>query len=156
MSNIKVFDGVSNRTDYQVAIVAARFNSAIVKNLVEGALDVFRRSQIPNATVYWVDGAFEIPVVCKRILDAGKADGIVALGAVIRGETAHFDFVAGNCAAQIASLSTQSGKPIAFGVLTTDTVEQAMNRAGLKLGNKGSEAAQTLLQTLALFEQAEI
>lgn len=156
MSNIHIYNGIGCRVQPRIAVVAARFNETIVKNLLEGALDTLQRQGISEIDIYWVPGAFEIPVVCERILHAKKVQGIVALGAVIRGDTPHFDYVAGNCASQVASIAVRHSVPIAFAVLTTDTIEQAQNRAGLKLGNKGAEAAVVLLETLSTLQQAEI
>jgi len=130
----------------------------VTESLIRGAVDVLAQNGIgaPNAEIYKVPGAFEIPLTCKRIFSGKNVDGIIALGAVIRGETPHFDFVAGECASGIARVSLEFGKPISFGILTTENVEQALNRAGLKYGNKGSDAANALLQQLHLYNEASI
>ena len=142
----------------KISIVAAEFNSQITVNLVEGAKSVLldRGLKESDISIYWVPGAFELPLTCKKVLDKGNIDGIVAIGAVIKGETPHFDYVAGECAKGILNVSLQANKPVIFGVLTTDTIDQAMNRAGLKYGNKGAEAAHSLLNLLNLYKKANI
>lgn len=134
----------------QVLIVAARFNELITTALVSGAGEVLAANGIGAQSVAtaWVPGAFEIPVVAARAARSRKYAAIICLGCVIRGETSHYDFVAGQAAAGIMKVSIDEGVPVIFGVLTTDTVEQAMNRAGLKLGNKGREAAQAALDMI--------
>jgi 6,7-dimethyl-8-ribityllumazine synthase len=133
-------------------IVASRFNSFIVDRLVEGAIDgLCRHGAAPNQiSVVRVPGAWEIGPVCLRLAKSGKLDAIIALGAVIRGATPHFDYVAGEAAKGVASAAAQTGVPIAFGVLTTDTIEQAVERAGTKAGNKGFDAAMTAVEMLNL------
>ncbi len=130
-------------------IVAARFNELITRSLVQGASDVFAEANKDKASnlvdTVWVPGAFEIPVVAAKAARTGRYTGIVCLGAVIKGETPHFEYVAGPCASALMNISVETGIPVVFGVLTTNTVEEALNRAGLKLGNKGSDAAQTAL-----------
>jgi 6,7-dimethyl-8-ribityllumazine synthase len=134
------------------AIVASRFNEFIVDRLVEGALDTLRRHGVPEArvVVVRVPGAFEIPVACRRLADSGKVDAIIALGAVIRGATAHFDYVAGGAANGCGRVAESTGVPVVLGVLTTDTIEQAVERAGTKAGNKGSESALAALEMASL------
>ncbi len=144
------------KSDLSLAIVAAEFNKTISSSLVEGAQQVFAAQGISDVSTLWVPGAFEIPITCERLLNSKKLDGIVTLGAVIRGDTPHFDYVAGECAKGVNSVSLKYKTPIMFGVLTTNTVEQALNRAGLKLGNKGAEAAAALLDLLALFREHQI
>lgn len=133
-------------------IVATRWNEFIVDRLVEGALDGLRRHGVDDAqiTLVKVPGAFEVPVACKAVIDAGSADAILALGCVIRGATAHFEYVAGSVTSGCSQLALSSGIPIAFGVLTTDTIEQAVERAGTKAGNKGSEAAAVAIEMVSL------
>lgn len=128
-------------------IVAGRFNDLITKNLLDGAQAVFRDAGVSDAAVdvMWVPGAFEMPVVAAEAGRSKKYAAVLCLGAVIRGETPHFDYVAGQCASGLMAASVQTGVPMIFGVLTTDTVEQALNRAGLKVGNKGADAAHTAL-----------
>ena len=137
------------------AIVAASFNEIVVRSLVQGALDCFRAHGISDdeLQVAWVPGSFELPLASKRLAESGMFDGIVCLGAVVRGETAHFDYVAGEAARGIQTVALQTGVPVAFGVLTTETMEQALDRAGGKHGNKGWEAAMTALQTVSVLDQ---
>lgn len=134
------------------AIVASRFNAFIVERLVEGAVDALVRhgADGANVTVVRVPGAWEIPLVAQRLAKSGKVDAVIALGAVIRGATPHFDHVANEVSKGVAQASLGSGVPIAFGVLTTDTIEQAVERAGTKAGNKGFDAAVTAIEMVAL------
>ena len=137
------------------AIVAARFNAFIVERLVEGAVDALVRhgADPKNITVVRVPGAWEMPLVCRRLAKSEKLDAVVALGAVIRGATPHFDHVANEVSKGVAQASLESGVPIAFGVLTTDNIEQAVERAGTKAGNKGFDAALTAIEMVALGKQ---
>ncbi len=137
------------------AIVASRFNAFIVERLVEGAVDALVRhgASAANVTVVRVPGAWEIPLVCRRLVKSGKVDAVVALGAVIRGATPHFEHVAGEVSKGVAQASIESGVPIGFGVLTTDTIEQAVERAGTKAGNKGFDAAVSALEMVTLLKQ---
>ena len=137
----------------RIAVVASRFNETICKRLVDGALDALSRHGVADddISLTWVPGAFEIPSAAQRIAASGEVDAVVAIGAVIRGETAHFDYVAGPAASGVSSASLATGVPIAFGVLTTDTTEQAADRAGGKLGNKGYEAAVAAIEMANLF-----
>jgi len=134
------------------AIVASRFNAFIVDRLVDGALDALRRHGVEdqNITVVRVPGAWETPLACGRLAESEKFDAVIALGAVIRGATAHFDFVAGEAARGVATASLSTGVPILFGVLTTDTIEQAVERAGTKAGNKGFDAALAAIEMVSL------
>jgi 6,7-dimethyl-8-ribityllumazine synthase len=134
------------------AIVASRFNHFIVDHLVSGAIDALVRhgADAANVTVVRVPGAWEIPVTVQRIAKAKKVDAIIASAAVIRGSTPHFDYVAGEVAKGVAQAAMQTGVPIAFGILTTDTIEQAVERAGTKAGNKGWDAAVTAIEMVAL------
>ena len=134
------------------AIVASRFNAFIVDHLVSGAVDALVRHGVAreNITIAKVPGAWEIPFAAARLASSKKVDAVIALGAVIRGATPHFDFVAGEAAKGVAQASMSSGVPIAFGVLTTDTIEQAVERAGTKAGNKGWDAATTAIEMVAL------
>lgn len=135
-------------------IVVSRFNSFICERLLEGAVDALVRHGANDAdiSVARVPGAFEIPLAAKKMAEAGKYDALICLGAVIRGSTPHFDYVASEVSKGVASVSLESGVPIAFGVLTTDTIEQAVERAGTKAGNKGFEAAVTAIETVNLFK----
>jgi 6,7-dimethyl-8-ribityllumazine synthase len=134
------------------AIVASRFNAFIVEHLVSGALDAIARhgGDLANVTLVRVPGAWELPVAALQIAKKGDVDAIIALGAVIRGATPHFDYVAGEAAKGLASVQTQTGMCVAFGVLTTDTIEQAIERAGTKAGNKGWDAATTAIEMVSL------
>jgi len=137
------------------AIVASRFNAFIVERLVEGAVDALVRhgADRSNITIVRVPGAWEIPLVCARLAGSGKLDALVALGAVIRGATPHFDHVANEVSKGVAQASMDSGVPIAFGVLTTDSIEQAVERAGTKAGNKGLDAAVSAIEMVSLGKQ---
>lgn len=130
------------------AIVVARFNAFITEKLLEGAKDTLKRHGVSDAdvTVVWVPGAFELPVVVKRLAEAKKHDAVIALGCVIRGATAHFDYVAGEAAKGIGHAALTTGIPVIFGVLTTDSIEQAIERAGTKAGNKGVDAAMAAIE----------
>lgn len=134
------------------AIVGSRFNAFIVERLIEGAIDALVRhgADPANLSVVRVPGSWEIPLVCKRLAKSGKLEAVVALGAVIRGATPHFDHVANEVSKGVAQASLESGVPIAFGVLTTDSIEQAVERAGTKAGNKGFDAAVTAIEMVAL------
>lgn len=138
------------------AIVVSRFNSFVVERLLEGALDALKRHANVNdddITVVRVPGAYELPVAAKRIADKGNFDAIIALGAVIRGGTPHFDFVAGECNKGLAQVAMEFTLPVAFGVITTDTIEQAIDRAGVKVGNKGAEAALSAIEMVNVLDQ---
>jgi 6,7-dimethyl-8-ribityllumazine synthase len=141
----------------KVAIVAARFNELIVERLVEGALHGLKSHGVDgdNVTVVHCPGAFEVPQVARRLVDKGAFDAIICLGCVIRGATAHFDYVAGHAAYGIAEVGMSAKIPVVFGVLTTDTIEQAMERAGTKAGNKGWDAALAALEMTSLFRQLD-
>lgn len=134
------------------AVVASRFNHFVVDRLVEGALDALVRhgAESQNVTVVRVPGAWELPVAVRRIARSRKVDAVIALGAVIRGSTPHFDYVAGEAAKGIGAVAAEGGVPVAFGVLTTETVEQAVERAGTKQGNKGWDAALSAIEMVAL------
>ena len=148
-------EGKLDAKGLRVTIVAARFNDFIVERLVGGAVDYLVRHGCDENDIELVrvPGAFEMPLVCKRLAARKKCDGIVALGAVIRGATPHFEFVANEAVKGIAQVCLESGMPIGFGLLTTDTLEQAIERAGSKAGNKGAEAAAAMLETVRLLEQ---
>lgn len=139
----------------KVAILCARFNGFIVDQLEAGCLDTLNRHGVAETdiTVVRVPGAFELPVVAKKLAASGKYDGVIALGAVIRGSTPHFDQVAGACTRGLAAVATETGVPVAFGVLTTDNIEQAVERAGTKAGNKGADAAMTMIEMISLLRQ---
>jgi 6,7-dimethyl-8-ribityllumazine synthase len=155
MSHIKSIDGDFNAGDAKFCILAGRFNSFIVERLVEGAVDALVRhgTSRNNIEIVRVPGAYEMPISAQRIAQTGNYDSIIALGAVIRGSTPHFDFVAGECSKGLAQVSLAADLPIIFGVLTTDTIEQAVERAGTKAGNKGAEAAVTAIEMISLFNK---
>jgi 6,7-dimethyl-8-ribityllumazine synthase len=140
---VRSYAGALDARHLRVAIVASRFNETLTRRLVEGALDCLRRHGAPedDLSVVWVPGAFEIPTAAQRMAASGEVDAVVCVGAVVRGETPHFDFVAGEAASGIGRAAQSTGIPIAFGVLTTETTEQAAERAGGKMGNKGFDAA---------------
>ncbi|MEY4578100.1 MAG: hypothetical protein RL701_2803 [Pseudomonadota bacterium] len=138
--------------DARFAIVAARFNEFIVERLVEGALDSLRRHGVADTqvSVVRVPGAFEIPVACRQLAVSGKVDAILALGCVIRGSTAHFEYVSSAATSGCAQVATTTGIPVIFGVLTTDSIEQGIERAGTKAGNKGAESAVAAIEMVSL------
>jgi len=153
---MKQIEGALVAPNAKIAIVVSRFNSFIVESLVEGALDALKRQgqvQDDNITIVRVPGAYELPVAAQRIAKLNKYDAIIALGAVIRGGTPHFDFVAGESNKGLAQVSLQYDVPVSFGVLTTDSIEQAIERAGTKAGNKGAEAALGALEMVNVLEQ---
>ncbi|MBT1452297.1 6,7-dimethyl-8-ribityllumazine synthase [Glaciecola sp. XM2] len=146
---MNVIEGNIRATGKKFAIVVARFNSFVVESLLEGALDTLERHGEVNPddiTVIRVPGAYELPLAAKKVAEKGGYDAIIALGAVIRGGTPHFDFVAGECNKGLAQVSLDAGIPVAFGVITTDSIEQAIERSGTKAGNKGAEATLSALE----------
>ena len=147
---MKQIEGMLSAEGFKVALVAARFNDFMVGHLTGGAEDCFVRhgGKSDDLTLVKVPGSFEIPFVCQELALSGKYDGIVALGAVIRGSTDHYEFVAGECAKGIAQVQLSSRVPVAFGVITTDTIEQAIERSGSKAGNKGGEAMLALIELM--------
>jgi 6,7-dimethyl-8-ribityllumazine synthase len=141
---MKIIEGNIRATGKKFAVLVSRFNGFVVESLLDGALDTLERHGEVNPddiTVIRVPGAYELPIVAKKAAMSGKFDGIIALGAVIRGGTPHFDFVAGECNKGLAQVSLDATIPLSFGVITTDTIEQAIERSGTNAGNKGSEAA---------------
>jgi 6,7-dimethyl-8-ribityllumazine synthase len=150
---MRTYEGALDGKRLRIAVVASRFNETICKRLVDGALQALSRHGVgdDDVSLTWVPGAFEIPAAAQRIAASGEVDAVVAIGAVIRGETAHFDYVAGTAASGVSSASLATGVPIAFGVLTTDTTEQAADRAGGKLGNQGYEAGMAAIEMANLF-----
>jgi 6,7-dimethyl-8-ribityllumazine synthase len=152
--SVKTYEGDLRAPEgARFAIVACRFNHLVVDRLVEGALDALRRAggvAESDVVLAWVPGAFELPLAVKRLAASGQFAGVIALGAVIRGSTPHFDFVAGQAASGSSAAMLETGVPVAFGVITTDNIEQALERAGTKAGNKGFEAAQTALEMASL------
>ncbi|MEG6503893.1 MULTISPECIES: 6,7-dimethyl-8-ribityllumazine synthase [unclassified Desulfovibrio] len=155
MSTVKTIAGQLDAKGLKVAVVATRFNDFIVDRLVGGALDYLERHglDMENVTVVRIPGAFEMPLVCQKLAASGKYDGILALGAVIRGGTPHFDYVCAEASKGIAHAMLQHNMPVGFGLLTCDNIEQAIERAGSKAGNKGVEAAAAMLETIRVMEQ---
>ncbi|QYK02354.1 6,7-dimethyl-8-ribityllumazine synthase [Shewanella psychrotolerans] len=155
---MNVVQGNIESKNAKVAIVISRFNSFVVESLLDGAVDTLKRfGQVEddNITVVRVPGAVELPLAARRVAASGKFDGIIALGAVIRGGTPHFDFVAGECNKGLAQVALEFDLPVSFGVLTTDTIEQAIERSGTKAGNKGGEAALGLLEMVNVLQELE-
>lgn len=154
MSAITTFEGNLSAQGRTVCIVASRFNSFIVEHLQAGAIDTLIRHGADQANIHVVKapGAFELPLVVQRVAASKKYDAIIAVGAVIRGGTPHFEYVAGECVKGIATVSLQYDVPVSFGVLTVDTIEQAIERAGTKAGNKGAEAAMSAIEMMSLLE----
>ena len=152
---MKVHQGELRGGGMKVAVVVSRFNEAVTGKLLEGAIDSLVRHGVSDDSidVFWVPGAFELPATAKRLAGSGKFDGVISLGAVIRGETPHFDFVAAQTSKGIAQVAMESPVPVIYGVLTTDTVEQALDRAGVKLGNRGFTAAENLIEMVNLLRQ---
>lgn len=152
---MKEYKGRLIASKARIGIVVARFNDLVTKSLLNGALEAFERFGIPqnHITIAWVPGSFEIPLIAKQLAQTGQVDAIICLGAVIRGATPHFEYVANQAASGIANVSLETQIPVIFGILTTDTIEQAIERAGTKAGNKGFDAAQTALEMVDLLQQ---
>ena len=152
---IRQIEGVLSATETRFALVVSRFNDFIGQKLVEGAVDCIRRhgGSEEQITIYRCPGAFELPMVAKKVALSGKYDAIITLGAIIRGSTPHFDVIAAEATKGIAQVSLETGVPIAFGVLTTENIEQAIERAGTKAGNKGFDAAMTAIEMVNLYRQ---
>ena len=149
---IKIIEGDFSASTAKFSLVVGRFNSAIVDGLESGAVDTLRRQGVSegNITVVRVPGAFELPIAAKRVAQRGEVDAIIALGAVIRGGTPHFDYVAGECSSGLARVMLEENLPVIFGVLTTDTIEQAVERSGTKAGNKGMDSAMAAMEMVSL------
>lgn len=152
---MKVLEGNLIARGLKVGIVVGRFNEFIGSKLLSGAVDTLRRHGMEETdiSVAWVPGAFEIPLIAKKMAKSGKYDAVICLGAVIRGATAHFEYVSAEVSKGIASVGLDSEIPVIFGVLTVDTIEQAIERAGTKAGNKGSEAASTAIEMINLIKE---
>ena len=155
MSTIKTIEGDYQNASARYGIAVARFNSFIVDHLVDGALDALQKHGVMDRdiTIVKVPGAYELPLAVKMMVNEGEYDGIIALGAVIRGGTPHFEYVAGECVKGLSQVGLDAGLPVTFGVLTVDTIEQAIERAGTKAGNKGAEAAMTAIEMVSLARQ---
>ncbi|WP_022855423.1 6,7-dimethyl-8-ribityllumazine synthase [Thermodesulfobacterium thermophilum] len=153
--NYKVLEGFFEGEDVKVGIVISRFNVFITQKLLEGALDVLKRHKVKEENIYvaWVPGAFEIPLVAKKLAKTQKFDAVLCLGAIIRGATPHFEYVAAEASKGVAHVMLETEIPIIFGILTTDTIEQAIERAGTKAGNKGAEAALSALEMINLLKK---
>ena len=148
---MNVIEGIVAAPQARIAITIARFNDFINESLLDGAIDALKRiGQVSdsNITVVWVPGAYELPLAAQTLADTGKYDAIIALGTVIRGGTAHFEYVAGGASTGLSGVAINSKIPVSFGVLTTENIEQAIERAGTKAGNKGAEAAMTALEMI--------
>ncbi|MDR3195181.1 MAG: 6,7-dimethyl-8-ribityllumazine synthase [Endomicrobium sp.] len=152
---MKVISGQLRADGKKFAIVASRFNEFITGKLISGAQDMLTRhgASDDDISVYWVPGAFEIPAVAKKIADAKKVDGIICLGCLIRGATPHFDYVAAEMSKGVASVGLNGGIPVVFGVLTTESIDQAIERAGTKAGNKGADAAMSVIEMADLYSR---
>lgn len=155
MSNLKTIEGDFTPSSAKFALIVTRWNSFVVESLLEGALDTLRRHGVKEEqiTIIRAPGAFELPLVAQKVAQQGGYDAVVALGAVIRGGTPHFEYVAGECVKGLAQVSLSAGIPVAFGVLTVDSIEQAIERAGTKAGNKGEEAANSALEMVSLLSK---
>ncbi len=152
-----IFEGDFSPPLGRFAIVAARFNSMITEALLSGCLDTFARHGVPEdrVDVAWVPGSFEIPLVARKLAESGRYSAVITLGCVIRGETGHYDHVAGQAAGGVLQAGLSSRVPVIFGVLTTETVEQALNRSGLKAGNKGIDSALAAIEMVNLLRKLE-
>tara|TARA_B110000037_G_scaffold193981_1_gene229332 strand:- start:35 stop:511 length:477 start_codon:yes stop_codon:yes gene_type:complete len=157
MSTIKTIEGTFVNASARYIIAVARWNSFVVESLLEGALDTLRRHGVADKDILIVrvPGAFELPLAVKKLASRDDCDAVIALGAVIRGGTPHFEYVAGECVKGLGQVSLDSGKPVTFGVLTVDSIEQAIERSGTKAGNKGAEAAITAVEMVSLLRQLD-
>ena len=157
MNTLKTYEGPLIIRNARFCLVASRFNSFVVDALVEGAVDALIRHGAKKEDIHIVKapGAYELPLAVQKVAQTGRYDGIVALGAVIRGSTPHFDYVAGECVKGISSISLNHNVPVAFGVLTVDTIEQAIERSGTKAGNKGAEAALSAVEMVNLLREID-
>lgn len=152
---MKTLEGKLTAKNMKIAIVVARFNEFITSKLLSGCIDCLIRHEAADEdlTVAWVPGAFEIPMAAKKLAESGKYDAVICLGAVIRGATPHFDYVCAEASKGITQVSMQTGVPVAFGVLTTENIQQAVERAGTKAGNKGVDCAMTAMEMVNLFKE---
>lgn len=154
---MNTFEGKLVSNDMKIGIVAARFNEFIVSKLIGGAMDALTRHDVKeeNIDIAWVPGAFEIPLIAQKMADSGKYDAVICLGAVIRGATSHYDYVCNEVSKGIAQVSLNSGIPVLFGVVTTENIEQAIERAGTKAGNKGYDSAMAAIEMVNLIKTIE-
>lgn len=150
---VKTFQGKLEGKDLKFSIVVSRFNNFITEKLLDGAIDCLVRHNVnqDDIKIYWVPGAFEIPALARKLAQSNTSDAVICLGCVIRGETPHFDYIAAEVSKGVAQVSLETGIPVIFGVLTTDTIEQAIERAGTKSGNKGFDAALTAIEMANLY-----
>jgi len=158
MREINLLEGkVVAKEGMKVAIVASRFNEIIVNKLLGGAVDGLVRHGVEenNITAAWVPGAFEIPLICEKMVKTGKYDAVIALGTVIRGSTSHYDYVCNEVSKGVAQVGLQAGVPVMFGILTTENIEQAIERAGTKAGNKGYDCAVSAIEMINLIKEIE-
>jgi 6,7-dimethyl-8-ribityllumazine synthase len=151
----KVHQGLLKAQGFRFAIVASRWNDFLTSKLTEGALDTLERlgAAEKNVEIFKVPGSFELPLTAQKVVESGKFDAVICIGVVIRGETPHFDYVAGGAAKGVAQVSMETGVPVLFGIITADTLEQALNRAGIKSGNKGVEAAMAAVEIVNLYKE---
>lgn len=151
---MNIYQGKLIGKDHKIAIIVSRFNEFISSKLLSGAIDTLKRHDVSeqDISIFWVPGAFEIPMLAKKLASANRFDAIICLGAVIRGETPHFDYVAAEVSKGIANIAIEKEIPVIFGVLTTENIEQAIERAGTKSGNKGSDAAITAIEMVNLYK----
>lgn len=154
---MKIYEGKLIPKDVRIGIIVARFNSNITSRLLEGAVDTLKRHDVPDDAIdiAYVPGAFEIPLIAQKMSRCGKYDAVICLGAVIRGSTSHYDYVCSEVSKGIANVSLSSDIPVMFGVLTTDNIEQAIERSGNKAGNKGSECAEGAIEMINLIREIE-
>ena len=152
---MRTFEGQFDGRNVKIAIVAGRFNEFITSKLIGGALDVLKRNDVSeeNIDIAWVPGAFEIPLIAKKLANTQKYDAIITLGAIIKGSTPHFDYVCSEVSKGVAQISLQSELPVIFGVLTTNNIEEAIERAGTKAGNKGADAAFSAIEMINLIKE---
>lgn len=152
---MKILEGNFSAEKIKIAITASRFNEFITSKLISGALDGLRRHNVPNEniTLAWVPGAFEIPLIASKLAESGKYDAVICLGSVIRGSTSHYDYVCNEVSKGIAQVSLKSGIPVLFGILTTENIEQAIERAGSKAGNKGYDCALSAIEMVNLIKE---
>jgi 6,7-dimethyl-8-ribityllumazine synthase len=153
---METYQGKLQAAGLKIGIVLSRFNQFISERLLEGALDALHKigAEEKDLSIYKVPGSFEIPVLAKKLAKAGKVDGILCLGALIRGDTPHFDFLSAEVTKGLAQIAMEDGIPVSYGILTVDTIEQGIERAGTKVGNKGYDAAFALVETLSLLKEA--
>ena len=151
---MKVFEGKFNGKGTKIAIVAARFNEFITSKLIGGAEDILKRHEVQDDDInlFWVPGAFEIPLIAKKLAQSKKYDAVITLGAVIKGATPHFDYVCAEVSKGVAHVALETEIPVIFGVLTTNSIEEAIERAGTKAGNKGADAAMTAIEMINLIK----